>query len=44
VDKKDTKTACDILNSLTEEQMWAVKEYGDSRYDDGYDDGYPEEP
>lgn len=36
--KKDTKKACDILNTLTEEQIWAVEKYGDSRYHEGQED------
>lgn len=35
--KKMAKKVIDVLNSLTPEQVDAVKTYGDSRYDVGYD-------
>lgn len=37
---EDTKKACRILNKLTKEQVWAVKEYAQSRYREGNSDGY----
>lgn len=38
-DNEDTLKACQILNKLTKQQIWAVEVYGESRYADGDSDG-----
>ncbi|NBP03756.1 MAG: hypothetical protein EBU90_27385 [Proteobacteria bacterium] len=38
--KPEYKQAILVLNTLSEEQIQAVKLFGLSRYDDGYDDGF----
>ena len=40
--EKQIKKAIKILNKLTETQQWAVRMFGDSRYQDGVDDGQPD--